>query len=57
MIALKNIAVYVFRYLKEVRRRNYLQVRVSLFNNDFNVERYAKILGEEETSSRFNSYG
>jgi hypothetical protein len=50
MIALKNIAVSVFRYLKEVRRRNYMQVRVSLFNNDFNVERYAKILGEEASS-------
>jgi hypothetical protein len=47
----------VFRYLKEVRRRNYLQVRVSLFNNDFDVERYAKILGEEEASSRLITYG
>jgi hypothetical protein len=49
--------VSVFRYLREVRRRNYMQVRVSLFNNDFDVERYAKIQGEEGASSRLITYG
>jgi hypothetical protein len=28
VVALKNIAVSTFRYLREVRRRNYLQIRV-----------------------------
>ena len=35
MVTFKNIAVSVFRYLREVKRRNYVQVRVRLIDKDY----------------------